>query len=258
MALSREWVCVRLASYENAEEAEFLTGIYPGRTGLLNNTTFALLAPDGKDLLARSGRGPSFTIDAPHNPDVPAAAEQTLAFAALLREKMAGFEPKAKVAGLPRSLDFRLALNVAACDGQPLVIAYAASEEDRHAIEARLARLAWHEAFIGRLQYAIIEDRAELEAIHSLPEGDFLAVVQADTFGQEGTVLGSAPFTAEEPKLQDMLRRGLAAHTVQQSSSREHTERGRRQGISWETELPVTDEKGAREGREAKPRRRDR
>ncbi|MHC4822797.1 MAG: hypothetical protein ACYTEP_02135 [Planctomycetota bacterium] len=249
---------MRLASYENAEEAEFLTKVYPGRTGLLNNTTFALLAPDGKELLARSGRGPAFPIDAPHQPDVPAAPEHTQEFATLLKEKMAGFQPKGELSALPQSLDFRRALNIAACDDQPLVVAFAKDHKDRLELEMRLARLAWNEAFLGRLQYAIVDDREDMQAIPALPEGDFLAIVQADLFGLEGVVLGAVPASADEPSLQDMLRRGLAAHARQTYSSREHTARGRREGVAWETEIPITDEHALREGGEPRPRRRDR
>lgn len=58
VAASRGWICVRLATYESKEEGKFLESIFTGRSGLLENTTFALLGPDGKKRLSRAGRGP--------------------------------------------------------------------------------------------------------------------------------------------------------------------------------------------------------
>ena len=48
VAASRKFVCIRLSTYEDAEEAEFLRSIYVGRSGDLENTVFAILSPDGK------------------------------------------------------------------------------------------------------------------------------------------------------------------------------------------------------------------
>ena len=53
---SRKFVCVRLATYEDAVEGKLLEGIYRGRSGQLENTVFVMLAPDGKTRLSASGR----------------------------------------------------------------------------------------------------------------------------------------------------------------------------------------------------------
>ncbi|MGB0954038.1 MAG: hypothetical protein ACPG31_12525 [Planctomycetota bacterium] len=247
MALSREWVCVRLASYEDVEEAAYLTELYRGRTGQLNNTTFALIAPDGKTLLDRSGRGPSFLIDMPHNPDVPATMEQTRAFALKMDQFMLSFEPKAELASLPQAIDFRRSLNIAACDNQPLVVACAKSEKKRKALESQLAELAWSDAFIGRLQYVIVADRNELDSIGPIPEGDFLAVIQPGQFGTDGTILRQIGAKASDSELQKLLRVGLESYTREGLSRKEHFKQGTRKEAYWETVVPVTDEgKGGR------------
>lgn len=246
---------MRLASYEDFEERDYLTSIYRGRTGQLNNTTFALLAPDGKTLLARSGRGPSFLIDMPHSPDIPATAEQTRAFALELDRLMLEFEPTAAIASLPQAMDFRRALNIAACDNQPLVVAYAKSEKERVQVEKRLAEIAWSEAFIGRLQYILVEDREELVGLGALPEGGFLAVVQPGSFGLDGTILKKTSTKASGAALQEFLRTGIASFTRKGLSRREHHDRGRKAGAQWETVTPVTDEGG---GGRRDPRRSDR
>src|SRR5437763_15270383 len=57
IAASREFVCVRLATYENPLEAKFVQALVRTRSGEVENTAFALLTPDGKTKLSRSARG---------------------------------------------------------------------------------------------------------------------------------------------------------------------------------------------------------
>lgn len=247
MAISRDWVCVRLASYEDESEGAYLTELYRGRTGLLNNTTFALLAPDGETLLARSGRGPQFTIGNRPNPNQEAAPEDVQAFARKMEEVGANFAPKAEIAALPQSLDFRRALNIAACDNQPLVVVVTDGKNAREGAVKELAALAWKREFLGRLQYQVVRDRAQLAVVDGLPKGDFLAVIQPNDFGLEGRVIASAALD-KDVDAAALLRQGLAAFAREGLSRRTHVERGRRANATWETVMPVTDEKKAREG----------
>ena len=54
---SRNFVCIRCATYEDAEEAEFLRWVFTRRDSL-ENTVFCMLSPDGKEKLIRADRGP--------------------------------------------------------------------------------------------------------------------------------------------------------------------------------------------------------
>src|SRR5262245_12662671 len=56
IAASRKFVCIRLASYENEQENKFCESLFLGRSGEVENTTFAILGPDGKQRLSRAGR----------------------------------------------------------------------------------------------------------------------------------------------------------------------------------------------------------
>src|SRR6478672_6574072 len=56
IAASRRFVCVRLTTYEDESEARFSAGLLLGRSGNVENTTFAILAPDGKTKLTRAAR----------------------------------------------------------------------------------------------------------------------------------------------------------------------------------------------------------
>ena len=59
--VSREFVCIRTATYEDKREADFLKWAFlrsPAED--LRNFGFCILSPDGKRKLRRSFRGPNF------------------------------------------------------------------------------------------------------------------------------------------------------------------------------------------------------
>ena len=110
---SKEWICVRLATYENAEESvvleRWLKGVRGGGGGL-RNTTFALLNPSGEKALAKTGRSPQMVYG-----DIDS-------FAVDLVVQANKFQPKSGLKDLPLISSLRLGLNIAACDGLPLVV----------------------------------------------------------------------------------------------------------------------------------------
>src|SRR6476660_4952834 len=57
VAASRQFVCVRLATYEDPTEASWLKDFTRTGSGQLENTVFGILAPDGVKKLVRSSRG---------------------------------------------------------------------------------------------------------------------------------------------------------------------------------------------------------
>jgi hypothetical protein len=260
VALSREWVCVRLASYESEQEGEYLKNIFRGRTGELNNTTFALIAPDGKTLLAPSGRGPEFVIGRRGTPSAPASSDSLRDFTLKLQQEAKAFKPKARITNLPQALDFRRALNIAACDNQPLVVAYAKDADVREKIEALLARNAWDKVFVGRLQYIMVSNRGDLKVLGEIPDGDFLAVVQPGQFGLNGRILRHHDANTllldsgdVQLRLKKLLQTGLEEFTRKGLSRQDHHRQGRRAEAFWQTVMPVTDE-----GKASSNRRRPR
>ena len=58
IAASRNFICVRLATYESEDEAAYLRSFAAGRSGQLENTVFCILSPDGEEKLIRAARGP--------------------------------------------------------------------------------------------------------------------------------------------------------------------------------------------------------
>lgn len=253
VANSRDWICVRLATYESKLEGTFLESIYTGRSGLLENTTFALLAPDGKTRLGRAGRGPQHVTGTRRGPPSrrsgpPGATgegvdkEAAGKMSALMAAQIKRYEAKAKIRALPQNLDFRRALNVAACDNQPLVVAYAKSKSARAAMEKMLAELAWSDAYVGRLQYLIVSDAKDLASIKKVPSSEGIYFLQPDRFGLEGEVLASIGTKATAAATSLMLNQALASFKTSTKNTREHKRAARREGVeTWETEIPVTD-----------------
>jgi hypothetical protein len=226
IAASRRFVCVRLATYESAAEAKLLSSIFVGRSGQLENTVFAILAPDGKTQLVRPGRSPAW------------AYRDAAEMSAGMKRIADRYDAKGAKGTLPTVKTVRLALNVAACDRLPLVVVYGSNSADVRAKSKALAVQAWGE-LIGRCVFASTWDSEALGAVSGNP-GRGILVIQPGAYGSKGTLL--ATVEAEGPKLGERLAKALGKHRATSASSvRGHVRAGQRQGVHWETAIPVTD-----------------
>ena len=227
----------------DAAEAEVMKGLFRGRSAELENTVFALMAPDGKTKLCRSGRSPGTTFRS-SEAFVEAMAEITEDHAAGVKRKASRTK---ELPPLPTYKSFRIALNVASADSRPLMVALVEEEEDREEAVERLRGMAWSEEFIGRFHYAAVLDRSELEMVEGLPKGDALLLIEPDTYGLEGEVLADLDLDARAKALQAFFAEGIEAYEPVTKDPRAHVRNGRRSGKSWESELEVTDGRQARD-----------
>ena len=120
---TRDFVCIRLATYEDAKETEYLKKIFTGRSGQLENTVFALLDSDGRKRLSKSGRSPDFAFWGRRD------------FAAKMIEiaEQRNLESKRYTdSHLPVIKNVDLGLNVASCDGIQMIVVAA---KDKKAVE---------------------------------------------------------------------------------------------------------------------------
>src|SRR5262245_38600701 len=228
IAASRDFVCVRLATYEDPDEARFLKGLLRTRSGEVENSVFCLLAPDGKSKLIRAARG----------------AEQVYADAAAMAadmKRVAGqFTPKATPTALPLVAGTGLGLGVAAADGLPLVVILGEDAAARQRLAEVVAKLAWFDEFIGRFVYA--EGTAkELTGVSDVALDARVAVIAPDRFGLKGTVLRQVVADASAEKLAGALRAAATEYKSPAKSFRTHVQEGQRLGVYWETRVPVTD-----------------
>lgn len=228
IAASREFVCVRLATYEDAVEAKFVQGLVRTHSGELENTAFCLLAPDGKKKLSRSARGTEQVYD------------DAAAMAADMRRVVGQYSPKAAPSKLPLVANPRLALDVAAADGLPLVVIVGKHAAARQRSHDRLAKLAWTNEFIGRFVYAE-GSVADVLGVPGVTVDSGVVVIAPDKFGQKGAVLRQVDASATADALAEALRTAMAEYKAPAKTFQSHVREGQRLGVFWETRMPVTD-----------------
>ena len=214
---SRKFVCIRLATYESFEEAQMLRGIFLGGSGEVENTTFALLSPDGKTPLVYSGRSPDFAF---------VNSQQMAETMGRISDRYRG-----RASGeLPTVVNLRLAVNVGACDGLPVVALVSSDSVQLRNWQSRLAAVAWEPALLGKAIYCL--DRRST----SKPG---LLVLAPGKFGLDSQTLGwldpdSATLSAD-------LQRILNGYHAAEKNAHDHIFEGNQRGVHWQTQIPVTD-----------------
>ena len=228
IAASREFVCVRLATYEDPVEAKFVQWLVRTGSSELENTAFCLLAPDGKKKLSRAARGTEQVY------------ADAAAMAADMRRVVGQYSPKAALTSLPLMANPRLALDVAAADGLPLVVIVGKDTGTRQRSHDRLAKLAWTQEFLGRFVYAeaFVKDVLGVPGI-TVDSG--VVVIAPDKFGQKGSVLRQVDASATVDALAEAMRTAMAEYQAPAKTFQTHVREGQRQGVFWETRVPVTD-----------------
>lgn len=221
VAASRAFVCVRPQTYEDASEGEFLKHVFTGRNGL-QNTTFALLSPDGRKL-DRGSRSPMMAYG-----DASSLTKALLGTAEAYAK-----QPKA-IRALPVVRTLRLGLNVAAADMRPLVILRAKDSRGAERLKQKMAKLAWSEALVGQCHYVVL---GEAEEFGGLAPEVGISLVRPDPFGRGGAVPTHAPLGTSTAKLKTWLVDAVSAYQVGSRRHRDHIREGRRRGIHWQPGL---------------------
>lgn len=241
---SRKFVCIRLATYEDEAEAEFLKTIYLGNTGQLENTVFVILSPDGDENLCRPGRGPHFAFR---------SASQMAVEMDRIAAKYESKDHQPGKALLPEMKDVRLGVNVGACDGVPSVICVAKTQEELDKVKTKLAPLALSDDLAGKFVFASTTDKTELDGVKVKCDGDSgILVVLPDDYGLDAKIKSSFPIDTDIETLKAELSKIANNQPKASKSHREHVDNGYRKNIEWKTEIPVTDPMSNR----AKERRR--
>ena len=233
---SRDFVCVRLATYEDEAEGEFLESVFRGRSGELENSVFALLAPDGKTKLTRAGRSPHMVFRARSEEE---SVEQMVEKMREIAKRYPGKGWKAQLE-IPYLADLRRGLNVASCDLQLLVVVAAKSESEKRKLEKALLPLAWDDEFQGQFAYANVSKLAELKAISGAAKKSSVIVVEPDAYGMTGKAIAQLDGKDVEA-LGAAMAKALEEYAPAAKDSRSHIRKGHKQGVHWETEIPVTD-----------------
>ena len=229
---SRKFVCVRIESYENEENQEIVRSHLNGRFA---NTAFCILAPDGKERLTRSGRGPGQVI----------GDEQ--AFAKALNDIAARYEPRGNLrdAAMPDFPSFKLALNVSAAD-QRLLVLLTGTEKQLANAEKQLRPLAWDPKVQGRFHYDLEPSGAWKQPLSKNDETDSgIYVIKPDPYGLKGDVFGKLPLDAPLKDIRQLLGRANRdyAATTEKKVYSDHVAEGRRKGIRIEMGMPFGEDR---------------
>ncbi len=230
IAASRSFVCVRLATYEDQKEYEFLKSFHITRSGDVENTTFAILSPDGKKQLLRASRGMNHSFE-----DAADMAQAMQRISASSKAKP-WTEP-----ALPLAANVRLGINIAAADNQPAVVLLADDAKSRSELVERVRSLAWTEPFLGRFVYTATADAKDLSGITGVQSGPGVFIVEPERFGQKATLLKHVAVHESSEALGKAMTESLTMHRRLDKRFASHVREGHRLGVFWETLLPVTD-----------------
>jgi hypothetical protein len=243
---SRQWICVRPATYESAPEAKVLLGYFEGREGALENTVFALLDSSGKMLSYRAGRSPGMVY-----------GDATKFAAALVSHGKEARDSKTRA--LPQIANLKLAMNIAACDSVPLVIGIGETQAQRTKLERELATAAWDKRLVGQAHYVVCEPKAMAAFPDLLSFSDDsstqVLMVDPDDYGTRATLL--AQHGAGDSKLTDSLVEASDRFLAVARDHRKHVSEGHKQGLEWKGEIETTDPDDVRrskKGRKSKER----
>jgi hypothetical protein len=226
VAASREFVCARLITFEDTSEAALMKRLIGGRS--LVNTAFTIMDPAGKKPLVRAGRS------------TKRAFKDPAAMVRSMKKIAADYSAKNQVShqGLPLLEDVRIALNVTQCDGQQLVI-IRGDDRATKKVKEQLCELSWSDDLIGKFLYAVADEGTDWSVIKGADKAPAkgVLVVQSDTYGLTGKVVGSVKLDAGIKNLRSMLSKSASAHDPKPVDTSRLRRAGIRKGIKWETEI---------------------
>ncbi len=246
--VSRDFVCIRTATYEDKQEVEFLKWAFlRSAESDLRNFSFCILSPDGRIKLRRSFRGPNF---------VYANSEAMVADLRLIArqypEKPTARDAKPTV---PQMKSVHLGINVASCDGLPSVVVVGKDQQEVDWLNEKLSGVIWDEELAGRFIYASTTNPDDLKIVSGAKGKTGVLVIEPDTYGMQGRLLETIAPNISSVDLKQRLSHASNTFTRNPKRHGLHVRNGRRSGKRWQTEVTVPDRVRSR-NRGAQGRRR--
>ena len=230
--VSRSFVCIRTATYEDKQEAEFLKWAFVGRSGgELRNFGYCILSPDGKTQLRRSIRGPNFAYANSH------------AMVADLREIAKQYPGEKTVKEskqtVPQMKSVRLGINVASCDGLPSVIVIGKNQAEVDQLNKKLSSIIGSEELAGKFIYSSTTNPDDLGNVSGTKIKNGILIIKPDPYGLKGQVIKVINRDVSEKDLKDSLSQAANAFMRNWKIHGQHVRNGRQSGKIWKTEVPV-------------------
>ncbi|MCA9144079.1 MAG: hypothetical protein H6823_16335 [Planctomycetaceae bacterium] len=238
VAASRNFVCIRLATYEDQQEAEFMSGVFTSRSGVLENTTFGILSPDGKRNLVAAGRGPMHAFRD--------ASDMARRMDVISLQHAGARDSRWSDQRLPVMKSVDVALNVAACDNLPVLVTFASNEHRLAEINNQLLKAAWSEELAGQFVYATTANLAELKPIPGVKATEGILVVEPGAYGLSGEILRELTGNIESDQTATELAQAVKTFTRVAPEYTSHIQLGIQLGFDWESAIPETDEQSIR------------
>lgn len=228
--MSREFVCVRIDSYESEEHQKYVRTFLDGR---FENSAFCLLEPNGEDWLSRAGRGPEMVLGRRSAPD-------------RMAEVAALYPPTVDVkqAIVPDFHSVRQAMNVASADQRVLVLVHG-SNESTQPLRESLRAVVSDERIIGRFHFDFDSGDEWKKSISRLKGNSGIALIRSGEFGLEGSVMHQLPLEADNSSVITALvaaNKEFARTTAKKVYS-DHVSKGRREGIYFEGAVPYGEDR---------------
>ena len=248
--ISRDFVCIRTATYEDKREAGFLKWAFVrSRAEELRNFGFCILSPDGKRKLRRSLRGPNFVYK-----NSAAMAADLVLIARQFPRKTTKSESNRAV---PRMKSVRLGINVASCDGLPSVVVFGKGKREVDQLNSKLSGVIWDEALAGKFIYASTTKFDDLKIVVGATMKTGILVVEPDVYGMNGRLIKMIDASASKQDLKRDLIDAADTFIRRSKSHGLHVRNGRRDGKTWKTEVTVPDRVRSRRRPASKRRRKE-
>ena len=249
VAASRDFVCIRLTTYEDQAEADFLKTIYVGKSGGLENTTFAILSSDGKSKLTKTGRAPFH--------EYRDSRSMAAGMKAIAESNQVQPETMFTDTTLPLTKNIEIGLNVAASDGLPLVVLVGKDEEQLSTLVKNARSVVWSEAAAGQFVYSAVLDQQQLKPISGwLDKTDAkpivgenwhgILIVEPDQFGVSGKVLARLEADAQSELINTTFVSSINNFPRKAHNHQAHVQLGIELGLDWKSEIPETDPESLR------------
>jgi hypothetical protein len=230
--VSREFVCVRIDSYESEEHQKYVRTFLDGK---FENSAFCLLAPNGQDWLTTAGRGPKMVLGRRFSSSV----ERMDIFAALY--------PATAEVTQAMVQDFhsvRQALNVASADQRVLVVVNGSADQLKP-LRDSLRSVANDDRIIGRFHIDFEEKSDWRKTVTGVQAGAGIILIRPGEFGMDGTVMNQLPLDADNADITTAL---LAANvefakTTEKKVYSGHVARGQDLGIYFEGGVPYGEDR---------------
>lgn len=237
---SRNFVCVRLETYESKEHEALIRKLYGGK---YTNTVFCVLAPDGETKLTRAHRAPGIVLGNGRPGQGDSTEKVVQSMAKILEE----YPPKgdAAQAVLQDFNSYKQGLNVASSDQRLLIVV---AGEKQETAKPALQKVLNGKEMIGRFHLDFVDAEVDKElAIKPKDKvvADGIMIIQPDQYGQVGTLLKALPLTATDSEIAAALTRANQqyAEVEQRKNYYEHVKQGRADGIDYANVIPYGEDR---------------